>query len=451
MEIAIVGGAGRMGQLLVRMLSANGHRILIGDTDEDKGRRLAQLYNVGYSNDNLTIAKTADIVIVSVPTERTAQVISEVCSHMKRGSLLIDIASMKVDPVNAMLACPPNDVELISCHPLFGGDIENLQEKNIVLINVRSSSWYTKVKHWLQERGANLTELSDAEEHDKIMSIVQGLTYITYMVPAGVLKVLNVDIEATRLMETPNYRTMLPLMYRMLATEVGSIQEVNARIVVYNRSVRNVIREFVNQAQLLEKLVEEENLSSLIEYLEEARDHLALSQSEHRLLFSMSKSAVYAIDKAIREFDIRKGSRVCVRHRASGAIHVGILGYKTDKKTIEIQTGRKEGSVFISRDSAELLSLEEEVVVRRERFGEKFLDFSALFPLGFDENLLPQIVSNIVKGVLTVELREVYRGPGIPTLTKSITIRTWFLGDEDYKILMKSVIQTLSRLDAKLR
>ena len=87
--IGIIGGTGKFGQWFRKFFEEQGHKVLIA------GRK-TELTPV-------ELARTSDIVIVSVPIKNTVETIEHIAPHVREDALLMDFTSLKQEPVKAML------------------------------------------------------------------------------------------------------------------------------------------------------------------------------------------------------------------------------------------------------------------------------------------------------------------------------------------------------------
>ena len=83
--------------------------------------------------DLLTMAQECPVVIVGVPIGVTGEVIRTVGPYMPKESLLMDVTSLKAEPVKAMLASSSSEV--IGLHPLFGPRVKTLNGHTICLLS----------------------------------------------------------------------------------------------------------------------------------------------------------------------------------------------------------------------------------------------------------------------------------------------------------------------------
>lgn len=187
-SVALIGGKGGMGALLARFFGDLGHPVLI--VDRDTALRPEEA------------AKAADVVIVSVPIRDTEAVIRQVGPHLSKGKLLMDITSLKEVPLRAMLES--TEASVIGTHPMFGPGIHSFQGQRVVLCKGRGDEWYAWTKQMLEARGMVITE-STAEEHDRMMAVVQVLHHYRTQVMGLALSRSGVDFQRSLAFTSPAY------------------------------------------------------------------------------------------------------------------------------------------------------------------------------------------------------------------------------------------------------
>ncbi len=200
--IAIVGGRGQLGSVLVRLFSDLGHRVLIADVDTTL--RAAEA------------AAMADVTVISVPIDATADVIAAVGPHVREEALLMDVTSIKEAPVAAMLSATRGSV--VGTHPMFGPTVHSLQGQRVVLCRARGDSWADWVSQSLTARGLIVSETS-AAQHDRAMSIVQVLTHFQTQVLGVTLARLGVPLAETMPFTSPAYLLELYVTARHFAQD----------------------------------------------------------------------------------------------------------------------------------------------------------------------------------------------------------------------------------------
>jgi chorismate mutase/prephenate dehydrogenase len=211
--VAIVGGRGGMGRCLARLFGDLGHAVIAADLDTSVTPRDA--------------AAMADVVVISVPIAVTVPVIRELGPRVRPDALLMDVTSVKVEPMQAMLSLTPASV--IGTHPLFGPSVHSLQGQRVVLTPGRGDAWRTWLHTMLHARGLEIVEATP-EEHDRAMSVVQVLVHFSTEVIGRTLARLGVPLEQTLRFTSPIYLMELLLTARHFAQSpalYGAIQMSN--------------------------------------------------------------------------------------------------------------------------------------------------------------------------------------------------------------------------------
>ncbi len=103
--VVIVGGGGQMGRLFEKMLTLSGYRCVFWKKND--WARAAD------------IVADAGMVIVSVPIHTTVETIGRL-PPLPADCILVDLASVKAEPLQAMLAAHQGPV--LGLHPMFGPD-----------------------------------------------------------------------------------------------------------------------------------------------------------------------------------------------------------------------------------------------------------------------------------------------------------------------------------------
>ncbi|MEM2930994.1 MAG: prephenate dehydrogenase/arogenate dehydrogenase family protein [Thermoproteota archaeon] len=443
-KITVVGGCGAMGKWIVSyLLRLGGFRITVSDPDEIEGAKLVKTMRVEYEKDNRKAVAESDITVVSVPVEETPGVIAEIAPFMKDGSLLMDIASVKTEAVSAMLKHAPPGVELISIHPMFGPRVRDVKGQVIIVVPVRPGERFSMIKSFLEEKGAEVV-VTTREDHDRMMSIVQGLTHFTSMVFAGVVREMNVDLKHSRKFSSPVYSALLPIVYRVICQN----PELYAQLQVHNPHVLEVQEAFITQAVNLYVETKTKNVKGMVEHVASSCRHFASTESSTTLL-SMSDRMVSTIQREKNILENLVGRKVCLENVQTGRIHLGVLR-SVSANTIEIEESRKK-IVNLSLFNAMLLDDKATMEARRSFFGEASLDFSVMLPLEFEHDFCREVLEKFMPEAIKIEVLETYVGEQIPKGFKSVTLRVYFPRDEDPKHIRLKTEGLLRKLGGKLR
>jgi chorismate mutase/prephenate dehydrogenase len=202
LTIAVIGGHGQMGAMLVRLFGDMGHRVMVADRDTALTAPDA--------------AAQADVVVISVPIDHTEQVIRDVGPHVRDDALLMDITSIKESPVAVMLASTKASV--VGTHPLFGPGVHTLQGQRFVVCRARGDAWADWVVQTFTARGLAVTEATP-QQHDRAMSVVQVLTHFQTQVLGLTLAKLGVPLDDTLRFTSPAYLLELYVAARHFAQD----------------------------------------------------------------------------------------------------------------------------------------------------------------------------------------------------------------------------------------
>jgi prephenate dehydrogenase len=168
-------GYGRFGRLTVQNLSDD-FNLFVHTRSADKKEDIEQ---AGGQLVTLEQACAQKIVIVCVPISAMQATLKQIASLLKPGTIVVDVCSVKVYPVQWMKELLPDTVEILATHPMFGPDsaAESVAGYKIVLCPERiTSTRYEKIKKVLADKGLVLIETS-AEEHDRKIAVTLALTH----------------------------------------------------------------------------------------------------------------------------------------------------------------------------------------------------------------------------------------------------------------------------------
>lgn len=186
--IAIIGGEGGMGRSLNKLFSDLGHDVLSADLDTQL--RPAEA------------AARGDVVIISVPIRETRAVIEEIGPLVREDALLMDVTSIKTEPMEAMLAS--SEASVLGTHPMFGPGVNTYQGQRVVICPGRGDTWLDWARQMFTARGLVITEATP-EEHDSMMAIVQVLHHFKTQVLGLALSRAGASLEETLRFTSPAY------------------------------------------------------------------------------------------------------------------------------------------------------------------------------------------------------------------------------------------------------
>ncbi len=245
-SIGIIGGTGGIGKWFADFFTEEGYTVHVAG--RERGLPAAEL------------ASLCRVIVVAVPIAATLSVIEKVGPHLPADSLLMDLTSLKEESVRAMLAA--TSASVVGCHPLFGPDVPSMQDNNIILCPARGEHWLSFLKKLFAGCGARVT-IASPEEHDRMMSLVQGLNHFNTLLMELVLRdsgMAQTDIEA---FSTPIFRTKRALGAKLF----GANADLYAAIITKNPHIIKVIERYEQNLSLIKGLIAERNTRGLAELL----------------------------------------------------------------------------------------------------------------------------------------------------------------------------------------
>ena len=417
MNVGIIGGSDGLGKTLIYYFRDE-FEVFITGRDHNKGRLVASELNVNYIESNEDLAGISDILIVSVPIQYTCDVIREVAPFMKKGSVMIDVTSVKEGPTKTMGEVLPDDIDYIPTHPVFGPRTMRLDNQVIVLTADRKGEWYDKVYKYLAGKNMRIIETS-AEKHDFMMSIVQVLTHFSFISTASAIEKLRVDISETEDYESPIYNLMIDMIARIVSQNpylTYNIQSMNTN----GDKVRNTFAEAVLELRDVINNAEEEQF---IDIAIKATKNMG----DIKNALGRSDKAIGALSYEYSFLNESIGQEVGLKHIYSERIHVGTLE-GLDSKTAVLRDGNKVKKLRIA--NIRILLPEELHQWKIENMKTTTQSISCIFPKNVSADIIQKTVL-MHENILDIDLTDEYNGPQIDDDFISLTFEVTALGKED--------------------
>ena len=423
MNIGIIGGTDGLGKTLVYYFRDE-FNVYITGTDHKKGRAVAQELGVNYIESNAGLANISDLLVISVPIQHTSNVIREVAPFMKSGSVMIDVTSVKEEPLKTMKEVLPENVEYIPTHPVFGPRTTRLDNQVIVLTADKKGKWYDKVYNYLASKNMRVIETT-AEKHDFMMSVVQVLTHFSFISTASAIEKLKVDLTESEDYESPIYNLMIDMIARIVAQNpylTYNIQSMNNN----GPKIRNTFAEAVIE---LRDVINNHDEDEFVNIAIRATKHMG----DITNALGRSDKAISALSYEYTYLTQSIGQEVGLKHIYSGKIHVGILE-SIDNKTAVLRNGNKVKKLRIA--NIRILLPSELYQWKIENLNTKTEFISCAFPKNVNAETIEDTVMNI-DNIIDVKLTDAYAGPQIDDDKISLTFSVTALGKSDIENVKK--------------
>ena len=249
-RIVIIGGAGKLGQVFVRMFTLSGYQVDV--LEKDDWEQSPKLFSA------------AGLVVVSVPINITTEVILQL-QQLPQHCILIDLTSTKAQPLAAMLAVHQGPV--LGLHPMFGPDIVSMAKQVVIYCEGRQPEKY----QWLLEQmaiwGAKLT-IAQPLEHDKAMTLVQGMRHFTSFVYGQHLAAENPDLAQLLDFSSPIYRLELAMVGRLFAQD----PTLYADIIFSSTDNRAMLSRYLQRFETANQLLLADDRAGFIQCFSEVSD-----------------------------------------------------------------------------------------------------------------------------------------------------------------------------------
>jgi prephenate dehydrogenase len=259
MQIGIIGGTRGMGKWFAQFLEQERYNV-----------------HISGSKTGMNVKKMADhceVVIVSVPIGVTNAVIEAVGPHMRKDTLLMDLTSLKQEPVRAMLTSSVSEV--IGCHPLFGPKIDSMEGQRIVLCPARGEKWVSWLRNVLEKNGAHVMETTP-ERHDRMMAIVQGLNHFSTMAMGVALSQSGITLSELKGFSTPAFNAKVKIVEKIFCQNPG----LYAEILTMNPDIHPFIDMYAKIVTNLKGVIHRGDSGDMTDLIEKHADYFKTGKSD---------------------------------------------------------------------------------------------------------------------------------------------------------------------------
>jgi prephenate dehydrogenase len=174
-ELGIIG-YGRCGQLAAEVLGTD-FQVVVTDVRDLASEAAAR----GVAWGDLAACASRPTVLLAVPIRKMPPVLRSMAPHLRKGATVVDMASVKVEPMRWMAELLPAGVSRVGTHPLFGP--ESAQERNVrgQRIVICEAEGYAPAARSIEviARRLGLESIRlDPETHDREMARSQALVFL---------------------------------------------------------------------------------------------------------------------------------------------------------------------------------------------------------------------------------------------------------------------------------
>lgn len=253
-KIGIIGGNGKMGTFFKKFFTRYGYNVSSWD-----------------NTSHLALEKflePLDIILISVPIDATQKVIESLYPFLQDHQCISDVTSLKQFPMEAMEKAPKG--KFFGMHPMFAPPISGkIEGQNIIFCSGNAPEEEKIFQDIFKDAGAFCIDL-DADEHDKIMSLIQGLSHFLDLTFIKTLEKSGIDVDKIFGSRSPAYAIKMMLAGRTIAQDAnlyGNIQMQNPRNI-------DTLEKFLDISNTLLQVVKEKNLPEYEKIFNEGKNFL---------------------------------------------------------------------------------------------------------------------------------------------------------------------------------
>lgn len=270
MKIGIIGAAGDIGSTYGRAFLDKGVDLLVSDINKLELNQIYSGTKARICEDNIELARMADISICSIPIIATSSAIDGYARYAREGALAGGFTSTKVLPeVGPLKRTLPKDGKILTYHPLHA-PTKNLNGHTFLIIT-ESVSEDDPGKLYMEELvkslGLKVAYLPSAEEADKDSAESQVATHHTHISMADAWATLGFQPEKHDI-----YQSNIDYV-KVLQTKriIGQTDHVYAGIATTNKRAGEFTDQYVKSATNILDLAIAGRDKEILELYENAR------------------------------------------------------------------------------------------------------------------------------------------------------------------------------------
>jgi len=267
-KIAIIGGSGKMGRWFASFLLKDGKEVIITGRNQRKLLDAKRQLGVDVAT-NVEAAKSADVILLSVPIDNLEDVVKQLSPYIRPGQVIIDITSIKALPVEIMHKHIKAGLTL-GVHPVFGPGAKDIKNQNFVLTptNEEERVLAQKIGRYLEAKGARAT-LMTPQEHDEMMAVILGLSHFIALTSADTL--LSFDkLKQMEAIGGITYKVLLTLIKSVISED----PELYAALQMSLPNMAEIETLFQTRAKIWTDLVENKDRQKFVQRMNALRSKL---------------------------------------------------------------------------------------------------------------------------------------------------------------------------------
>ncbi len=235
----VIGGLGRMGIWMSRLLAMVGYNVEVAD-------RVAGETAFTQVDDWEAVVYDYDLIVVAVPLRPSNDILLRL-AELKPACLVFDIGSLKSPMREGLDAMCESGCRVCSVHPMFGPDEIGLSGRHILFVNVGNQQAIDEARALFAHTAADCVELS-LQEHDEVMAWVLGLSHLVNIAFAGALAQSGEAVPLLRQISSSTFNAQLDVATQVVSENPHlyyEIQQGNDNTAQVSEHFQKVLNELI--------------------------------------------------------------------------------------------------------------------------------------------------------------------------------------------------------------
>lgn len=233
-RITIIGGRGLMGSFFTQWFLKLGHEVkILEHNDWNKADKLLG---------------GVDLVLICVPLEKMPLVIEKVAPYLDETTALADVASIKTTVMQTMLKHHRGPV--IGLHPMFGSGIDSFVSQNVAVCPGRKDRAFQWLLNLIEHDGGKIVNYT-AQEHDRMMTIIQAIRHFVTFSLGVFLAEEKIDIGRSLEIASPAFRIEINLLSRLFSSSTPMYVDIMLASQERGEAIKKLTQTYSQLAQLV--------------------------------------------------------------------------------------------------------------------------------------------------------------------------------------------------------
>ena|SRR3989338_1144346 len=212
--------------------------------------------------------RDSDLVVLAAPVETIVSLIPTITPFLKRGGIVTDVGSAKVEIIDAAESGLPPYVFFVSSHPLAGSEKKGIEfaradlfegAQCIITPTERTNqAAKEKMKQFWMRLGSKVAELAP-EEHDELLAYISHLPHLVAYALMGTLPLKSVEYPLQGLKDASRISASSPQLWADIC-------------MANSKNILKTLDEFVEHLSEFRRAIIQRDKNTLIQYFTKAQE-----------------------------------------------------------------------------------------------------------------------------------------------------------------------------------